>query len=194
MLPKIRNGKEKEISMNFRYVSIVNADRCRMWHEGQTEEWNAADWSNAMVGEAGEACNAVKKYRRIQTGVQQKEGPKTHSEARAAIKKEIGDTYLYLDLLAQFFGFDMWETIRDVFNQVSEREGFAHRLCDDEREQSSAIVGDDHILAAELMLGDVIERLSNQPKQSEQARMMVAALQIVIKKLIEKFELRREAR
>jgi NTP pyrophosphatase (non-canonical NTP hydrolase) len=114
--------------MNFKQVSIVNKERALLWHKGGLEEWTIADWSNAMCGEAGEVANAVKKYRRLEDGLQQKSGPQTFEEAKEAIAKEIGDVYLYLDLLAQVLGVDIEDAIVSTFNRVSEREGFPQRL------------------------------------------------------------------
>jgi NTP pyrophosphatase (non-canonical NTP hydrolase) len=114
--------------MEFNHVSTINKARALEWHKGGLEEWSVADWSNAMAGEAGEVCNAVKKLRRIETVVQQVVGPQTREEAVAKIATEIGDTYLYLDLLAQRLGINIEDAIRDTFNRVSEREGFPHRL------------------------------------------------------------------
>lgn len=113
--------------MNFSDVTRVNRERAELWHAG-TLPWTAADWSNAMAGEAGEVCNAVKKLRRIETNVQQRVGPVSRDQAIAEIAKEIGDTYLYLDLLAQHLGIDIERAITDTFNRVSEREGFPQRL------------------------------------------------------------------
>lgn len=114
--------------MNFQEVSKVNKERCSRWHGNDSEPWTAADWSNAMNGEAGEVANAVKKLRRLQTRVASNNNPGSLAEILAEIKKEIGDTYLYLDLLAQHLGIDMESAIRDTFNRVSEREGFPERL------------------------------------------------------------------
>lgn len=114
--------------MNFKEVSAVNKERSLLWHGGGLDDWNIADWSNAMAGEAGEVCNAVKKYRRLECGVRQKNGPQNFEEAKAEIAKEIGDTFLYLDLLAQVLGIDIELAIRDTFNRVSEREGFPQKL------------------------------------------------------------------
>src|SRR5262245_58799368 len=114
--------------MQYKHVAIINQARPRQWHKGSLEAWIVADWSNAMAGEAGEVCNAVKKLRRIETGVQQVVGPQTREEAIAKIATEIGDTYLYLDLLAQHLEINIEDAIRDTFNRVSEREGFPHRL------------------------------------------------------------------
>lgn len=114
--------------MNFKQVSKVNKERALLWHKGGLDEWTIADWSNAMCGEAGEVANAVKKYRRLEGGLQQKSGPQTFDEAKEAIAKEIGDTYLYLDLLAQVLGIDIQDAIVSTFNRVSKREGFPQRL------------------------------------------------------------------
>lgn len=115
--------------MNIRYISQINLSRALIWHKGGLEEWSAADWSNAFAGEAGEVCNAVKKLRRIEMRIQQAKGPHTREEAIAKIANEIGDAYLYLDLLAQRLGIDFSTAIIDTFNRVSVREGFPQRLA-----------------------------------------------------------------
>jgi NTP pyrophosphatase (non-canonical NTP hydrolase) len=112
----------------FEAVSATNLSRSLQWHKGGLEEWSVSDWACAMAGEAGEVCNAVKKLNRIKKEVQQAVGPQSREEAIAAIAKEIGDTFLYLDLLAQRLGISTEQAIRDTFNRVSVREGFPHRL------------------------------------------------------------------
>ncbi len=115
-------------TLRFRDVGATNLERALLWHKGGLDEWTVSEWACAMAGEAGEVCNAVKKLNRIERDVQQNAGPQTREEAVAAIAKEIGDTYLYLDLLAQRLGIDISEAIRATFNRVSEREGFPQRL------------------------------------------------------------------
>lgn len=113
----------------FNELRLLNSKRAERWHAGG-EPWTGADWSNAMCGEAGETANAVKKMRRLETRVESSNvrQPLTKDAARAMIAKEIGDTLLYLDLLAAHYGIDLGETVCKVFNQVSEREGFPERL------------------------------------------------------------------
>lgn len=114
----------------FRLVAEANAARAGRWHPGfpnSSDGWTGADWSNAAAGEMGETCNIVKKLRRIETGTQQAEAP-TRAELLAKLATEIGDTYIYLDLLAQFYGLDMHRCIADTFNRVSIREGFPERI------------------------------------------------------------------
>lgn len=118
--------------MNFEEFRIANAFRQRRWHGGGAAEWSVVDWSNASAGEMGEACNAVKKLRRLELKMQQHAGdkpvPETMDAARQAVAKEIGDTVTYLDLLAQHLGLRLEDCVRKAFNQVSEREGFPERL------------------------------------------------------------------
>lgn len=107
-------------------ISALNAQRSARWHEDA--KWNTSDWGVAMAGEAGEVCNAIKKLRRIEMNMKQTKGPQTREDAIRDIKHEIGDTFLYLDLLAQHLGLDIADCIVETFNRVSEREGFPERM------------------------------------------------------------------
>jgi hypothetical protein len=114
--------------LTFAEVSAVNRARCRRWHKGfPVDGWTGADWSNAVAGEAGEACNVVKKLRRAECGIAQAAGV-SRDELVAALAVEIGDTFLYLDLLAQHYGLDLAACVVGTFNRVSAREGFPERL------------------------------------------------------------------
>lgn len=151
--------------MNMKLISQINLSRALIWHKGGLEEWSAADWSNAMAGEAGEVCNAVKKLRRIECGINQKAGPHTREEAIAEIAKEIGDTYLYLDLLAQRLGIDFSRAIVDTFNRVSEREGFPQRMRHDNMDYNNLITINERLEARvtklEIFVGDVLQHAPN---------------------------------
>lgn len=124
--------------MDLRDISATNRQRADRWHDGfpcNDDGWSLADWSNAMQGEAGEAGNVVKKLRRIETGLRQAEqGEKDDGQMRAELLKklatEIGDTFMYLDLLAQAAGLSLNRCVIDTFNRVSEREGFPERLVE----------------------------------------------------------------
>lgn len=108
-------------------VSRINRQRCKRWHGRDTEPWTAADWSNAMAGEAGEACNVVKKIRRHETNTSTPNDPDL-AELVEMLADELADTYLYLDLLANHFDIDLPKAIADKFNRVSETMGFPERL------------------------------------------------------------------
>lgn len=142
--------------LTFKTVSDINAQRANRWHPkfpDHEDGWTGADWSNATQGEGGElmdavqalllangvaaklglAGNIVKKLRRIDTGVQQAEqGQEKNEEYEATLKNnlatEIGDVFIYMDLLAQFYGLNIADCIATTFNRVSEREGFPERI------------------------------------------------------------------
>jgi NTP pyrophosphatase (non-canonical NTP hydrolase) len=114
--------------LTFRKLAEINLSRCERWHPGFPDDgWTGADWSNAMAGEAGEACNVVKKLRRIEFGKQQAAGD-TKEDLLAKLELEIGDVLMYLDLLAQHYGISLEVAAIKTFNRVSEREGFPERL------------------------------------------------------------------
>lgn len=115
--------------LDFDYVSRTNAARCAKWHPGFPRDgiWSLADWSNAMVGEAGEAANAVKKIRRVETSLVGKVDPDL-DDLRVSLANEIADTFLYLDLLATRAGIDLPAAIVAKFNAISVREGFEDRM------------------------------------------------------------------
>ena len=79
----------------------------------------------------GEACNLVKMLRRLETlRVQPPNFATRHEILTARLAEELADTILYIDLLADHYGVDLWEAITSKFNRVSVREGFPHRLDD----------------------------------------------------------------
>lgn len=119
----------------FRRFSAISLARAQRWHRGGLDEWSVTDWSNALAGECGELCNAVKKFRRVEDQLTQHDGdtpaPKSREQAVAAIAKEIGDVYAYLDLVAQRFGLDVFDCVRDTFNAISTRENMPERIPHD---------------------------------------------------------------
>lgn len=107
----------------FETVAKHNLDRAKLWHPDGIDGWTPAEWGNAFAGEAGELCNVLKKILRHDSGIQQASGV-TKDKLIDAAAQEIGDAYLYLDLVAQRLGLDIYSCIRETFNRVSDREGF----------------------------------------------------------------------
>lgn len=114
--------------LTFETLAGINLSRALRWHKGGLQEWSISDWAVATAGECGEMCNAVKKLNRVEHAMQQKAGPQDYETALNAVKMEIGDTAVYLDLLAQRLGLTLEDCIRDTFNRISQREGFPERL------------------------------------------------------------------
>lgn len=129
--------------LTFDKVRQKGTERSTAWHQNG-EQWSSADWGNAMQGEVGEmveallitletvasagkVSNLVKKLRRVETGIRgSKDAPS--DQLKKDLSDEMADILLYLDLLAAHFDIDLGESVRSKFNEVSEREGFDHRL------------------------------------------------------------------
>ncbi len=82
-------------------------------------DWLLSQWSNATLGELGEAANLVKKIER---------GDMTLEEARAALAEELADVLIYLDIFAFRAGIDLGIATIAKFNKVSIRVGSTVRL------------------------------------------------------------------
>ena len=120
--------------LTFGHLAIQNKERAERWHGGPFTQdsldqddllevrmhWTGADWSNAMVGEAGEAANVVKKMRRIETGIvaEGEQSKHQYEDLRNQLGWELADTVAYADLLAQYYGIDLGRAVREKFNHV----------------------------------------------------------------------------
>lgn len=83
--------------------------------------WSLSDWMTATMGELGEAANIAKKLNRVRDGIPGNNV--TEDELRAALRDEIADTFIYLDLLAQSQGISLEAAVRDKFNRTSRKLG-----------------------------------------------------------------------
>ena len=108
--------------------------RIRRWHPGFPGEedplvaWSGGDWGNALAGETGEACNVVKKIRRLETS---KRGRVSEEDVSLLVEKladELADVVIYADCLSQLYGIDLGEAVKDKFNATSIEYGFPERL------------------------------------------------------------------
>lgn len=118
-------------ALSFAGLRSANVRRCTRWHPGFPfdQQWTGADWSNAAAGEMGEACNVVKKIRRLETGCDPGPDDPPVSKLRAMLADEIADTITYLDLLGAYYGIDVAAAVVRKFNAVSVRQGFPERLA-----------------------------------------------------------------
>lgn len=109
--------------MTFDGFSMVNRMRCES-PEGFNHalgSWSLSDWMTATVGELGEAANIAKKLNRVRDGIPGNK--ETEAELRAALREEIADVFIYLDLLAQSQGFSLAAAVREKFNKTSKKIG-----------------------------------------------------------------------
>ena len=102
------------------FNALREANLKRLAHsEPDGSDWGLAQWSNATLGELGEAANIIKKIDR---------GDMTLDEARPLLAKELADTQTYLDILAYRAGIDLGAATTDKWNEVSKRIGVSLRL------------------------------------------------------------------
>jgi NTP pyrophosphatase (non-canonical NTP hydrolase) len=123
-----RMAIEKGNNMTFEEFSKANRTRCESpdGFNHLLEEWSTSDWFLAALGELGEAANAAKKLNRSRDGIP---GNKESDDAlREKLRKEIGDTGVYLHLLAQSLGFKLGEAMVEVFDSKSAEIGYPERL------------------------------------------------------------------
>lgn len=117
--------------MDMASFSKINKLRCE--HETgfnhKLESWSLSDWMTATTGELGEAANVIKKLNRIRDDV--RGNKQSESEYKAHLARELADTFVYLDLLAQRAGIDLEESVIEVFNAKSMELGCSILIIDD---------------------------------------------------------------
>lgn len=104
--------------LTFKQFSETNRRRCETDFKHPLHDWNAAEWSNAMAGECGEACNLTKKLLRGDKGI----------DFIKEISKELADVVCYADLVAARLGINLEEAVIQKFNEVSDRRGSKIKL------------------------------------------------------------------
>ena|SRR5579872_1631052 len=109
---------------SFDTLRSANIARCEdVFHE--VKEWTPTDWACAMAGEAGEACNKVKKLRRLDGADKNilEMFPEKREMLADEIVEELADTVIYCDLLAARLNRDLSKAIIEKFNKVSKERG-----------------------------------------------------------------------
>lgn len=108
--------------MTFEELKNANTMRCvKSFHS--IDHWSPTDWGCAMAGECGEACNNLKKLRRLEGSHFSRENEKDPEKLIDQVMDEIADTVIYADLLATRLGRNLEESIRQKFNKTSETIG-----------------------------------------------------------------------
>ena len=110
--------------MTFRQFQTANRERCEspQGFAHKLESWSTSDWMTATMGELGEAANIVKKLNRVRDGIPG--NAESEYELRAALKDEIADVFIYLDLMAQSLGFSLESAVAVKFNRTSRKIGY----------------------------------------------------------------------
>lgn len=88
-------------------------------------DWSLAEWTNAVAGEAGEACNLAKKIIRGDFGAS---GSQAYADACLSLAKEFADVVIYADIGCMRAGWSLGTIVREKFNEVSDRVDCAVKL------------------------------------------------------------------
>lgn len=112
------------MSLTFEQFSRDNRTRCEspQGFNHHLDGWSTSDWMVAVMGELGEAANVAKKLNRYRDGIPGNK--QTEQELRDQFRKELGDTFVYLDLLCQSCGFSIADAAVEVFNAKSAEIGY----------------------------------------------------------------------
>lgn len=129
----VREAPQEAQSLTFAALDAANRSRVVRWHPDGLDSWSPLEWAGAMAGEAGEACNAAKKLKRIADQIQNinTEPGRSLTEravAAKAIAKEVADTVIYGSLLVAAVSESLEAALVEVFNRKSEEYGFPERL------------------------------------------------------------------
>lgn len=115
------NYQIDDIGLTFNTIRAANTTRLPLFKNKKGElahtkpdgsDWLLSQWSNATLGELGEAANIIKKIER---------GDFSLDEAREALAKELADVITYVDLLAFRCGVNLGIAVIQKFNEVSDR-------------------------------------------------------------------------
>lgn len=114
---------EQGLRLTFERFSRINRERCESENgfNHKLGSWSTSDWFLAIVGEIGEAANIAKKLNRYRDGIPGNKMSKEELEAK--LRQELGDVFVYLDLLAQSVGISIEDAAVEVFNAKSNELG-----------------------------------------------------------------------
>lgn len=115
----------REGPLTFDALIAANLSRVERWHS--LHDWSPLEWAGAMCGEAGEAANFAKKFKRVTSGIPNKSSGNLEVY-RKGVGMECADAIIYSVLLCASVDVDLVACIREAFNVKSEEYGFPERL------------------------------------------------------------------
>lgn len=113
--------------LSFDSLRDANVRRCEeVFHK--LTDWSPTDWATAMAGECGEACNEIKKLRRLDGADADSDTAENRHWLKVNIAHELADLVIYADLLAARLDIDLGEAIKFKFNEVSDKRSSTVKL------------------------------------------------------------------
>lgn len=113
--------------LTFEMLRSVNVARCEeVFHK--LNDWTPTDWACAFAGEVGEACNLIKKLRRLDGADTNLDTEQHRQMLIKKVAKELADSVIYADLLAAVLGINLEDAVRQKFNEVSRKRNSTQYL------------------------------------------------------------------
>lgn len=109
--------------LTFEMLRYQNKLRCEHGFGHHLDSWSVAEWTNAVAGEVGEACNIAKKMLRIRDDVKWNKADDTLQELKRKLVQELSDAVIYIDLVAASQDIDLGDAVRETFNAKSKEIG-----------------------------------------------------------------------
>lgn len=101
-------------------LHAINEQRSEAAFNVKLSDWQLPVWGNAMAGEAGEACNIMKKMHR---GDFSELSEEAQEGAKLMLAEELADIIIYIDLIAKKENINLEKAIVNKFNKVSDEHG-----------------------------------------------------------------------
>lgn len=115
-----------------RQLRAANLRRIPDFKSGNLHDWSPAERGNELAGEAGEACNELKKLLRHDMRTCGKRGPHGWCpHCYVLLEKaasELADVLICVDLIGAQLGLDLAEIVRQKFNAQSDKIGSKVKL------------------------------------------------------------------
>jgi len=106
--------------MNLTTLRNANQERHLEWANGNDIPLSFRGLE--LAGEAGEACNELKKLERFRMGMV---GGKDDMQG---LREELADVLICIDLIAMDLDIDLGDALKEKFNKTSEKYGLATRM------------------------------------------------------------------
>jgi len=115
--------------LSFNELRRTNLARCVEGFKHPVESWRLSQWTNAMAGECGEACNLTKKIDHLLDALRgNKPDDRSIHTLSEQLADEVADVVIYADLTLARLGVSLGEAVRKKFNEKSIEIGAPHRL------------------------------------------------------------------
>jgi len=109
--PERVSSSKPDLARGLDLKALRGASKARRQFFGDADAHALSYWSNATLGELGEAANIIKKIER---------GDFPLDFKREDLAKEFADTLIYLDIMCEEAGINLSQAVVDKFNEVSD--------------------------------------------------------------------------